>query len=225
MTTPTIVSIQVGLPAEHGADSIADKAWQSGIFKSPISGRLWLDRLNLEGDQQHDLHNHGGEYRAVLAYSAEHYPIWRAELFKRDLPYGAFGENFTLAGLTEETVCLGDTYAVGDQIVLQVSQLRLPCWKLARRCGVRDLALRVEAKGWGGWYHRVVQPGYVQAGDTYRRLERPYPQHTIARMNALIFRHVYDREALAELASIDVLTPSYRAVFARLAAEPQAPPE
>lgn len=214
MTAAALLSIQVGLPAEHGADTISDQPWQSGIFKQPVVGRVWLDTLNLTGDGQQDVKNHGGPFRAVLAYAAAHYPVWRADL-QRDLLYGSFGENFTVSGLDESTVCLGDVYTVGEARV-QVAQPRYPCWKLARRNGVADLAARVERNGWGGWYNRVLQTGYVQAGDVYERLERPYPQYSIAFLNDLVMKRAVDAAACTALADLDVLSPEWRKLYARL---------
>ncbi len=213
MTIPTVLSIQVGLPAAHGADSISAKAWESGIFKHPVEGRVWLDTLNLRGDGQHDLKNHGGVNRAALAYGAAHYPVWRDELHRPDFPYGGFGENFTVSDLTEGSVFLGDVYAVGEARV-QVTQPRWPCWKLARRWNIKDLPARVERKGWGGWYQRVLQPGYVQTGDTYELLERPYPQYSVALLNDLMAGRVDDGSLLSALAQVEVLSPEWRKVFA-----------
>ncbi|MEP7287903.1 MAG: MOSC domain-containing protein [Chloroflexota bacterium] len=213
MTPSTLLSVQVGLPADYGPDHISRKSWQSGIFKQSVSGPIWLDPLNLAGDGQQDLHNHGGPFRAVLAYSAAHYPVWLQELSVVDLPYGSFGENFTVSEVTEATVCLGDIYAVGEAR-LQVAQPRFPCWKLARRMGIRDLTARVEAKGWGGWYHRVLHTGYVQAGDAYQLLERPYPQFSIARLNNLMTDREVNPAACAELADLEVLSPGWREVYA-----------
>ncbi|HVO44251.1 MAG TPA: MOSC domain-containing protein [Aggregatilineales bacterium] len=214
MSDPVILSIQVGMPADHGADSISRKPWRSGISKTPVAGRIRLSTVNLAGDRQQDLENHGGPFRAVLAYAAVHYPVWREDLKLDDLPYGAFGENFTISVLTEATVCLGDVYAVGDAIRLQVSQPRAPCWKLARRWGIKDLTARVEARGWGGWYHRVLATGEVGAGDAYRLLERPYPAYPIARLNDLITGREVNRAAQAELSAIEALSPGWRAMFA-----------
>ncbi len=215
MPAATLLSIQVGLPAEHSADTISDQHWQSAIFKQPVSGRIWLDTLNLSGDGQHDRKNHGGPFRAVLAYAADHYPVWRTAL-ERELPYGSFGENFTVAGMDESTVCLGDVYTVGTARV-QVAQPRYPCWKLARRNGVADLAARVERNGWGGWYNRVLQTGYVQAGDPYELVERTYPQYTIAFLNDLLMKRAADAAACAALAELEALSPEWRRLYARLA--------
>jgi MOSC domain-containing protein YiiM len=218
VTQATILSIQVGLPAEHGADNISKRGWQSGIFKYPISGKVWLDTLNLAGDGQDDLDNHGGIFRAVLGYSAEHYPAWRDELQRPDFPYGAFGENLTISGLDEDSVFLGDVYAVGEALV-QVTQPRLPCWKLARRWGIKNLTARVQRKGWGGWYHRVVRTGNVAAGDTYALVERGYTQYPITRLGRLVYEVEKDVAAFEELSGLDVLTPSWRSTFAEFAAK------
>ncbi|MCL4247477.1 MAG: MOSC domain-containing protein [Anaerolineae bacterium] len=209
MDASTVRSIQVGLPAEYGADAISQKPWQSGIFKFPVEGRVWLDTLNLVGDGQQDLENHGGPYRAILTYSADHYPVWREELARPDLPYGAFGENLTVDGIDETSVCLGDVYAVGEAVV-QVTQPRLPCWKLARRWGIKDLTARVEARQWGGWYQRVLQPGYIQAGARYRLLERSYPQFSIRAILQMVKDKGAPPEMLDTLSKIDAFTPSWR---------------
>ncbi len=218
MTTPTLLSIQVGLPAQHGADHISKKSWESGIFKQPIEGRIWLDSINLTGDGQRDLENHGGPFRALLSYSAELYPMWREELGRPDLSYGMFGENFTISGLDETTVCIGDVYAIG-QAQVRVSQPRFPCWKLARRCGIKDLAARVEDKMRGGWYQQVLKEGYVEAGDSVQLLERPYPQYSIQFIFALSEKRIDDRKSIAELAAIPALSDGWREMFAERLAE------
>ncbi len=216
MTIATVLSIQVGMPAEHGADAISKKKWRSGIFKHPVEGRIWLDSLNLAGDGQDDLKNHGGPFRAVLTYAAEHYPIWREELGVTDFGYGAFGENFTVSEVSEDSVCLGDVYAVGEALV-QVSQPRFPCWKLARRNRLIDLTARVERRGWGGWYQRVLKTGYVQAGDTYALVERPYPDLNIALINDITSERQINPEACRILAQVEALTPTWRTMYAEMA--------
>lgn len=213
MNEARLLSIQVGKPADHGADAISEKPWRSGVFKSPVQGQVWLGALNLDGDGQADLKNHGGVDRAALAYSADHYLQWRAELNRPDLPYGAFGENFTIAGLNEETVCIGDVYRIGDTQV-QVSQPRMPCWKLARRWEIKDLTKRVQEKARGGWYLRVLQEGYVQAGQAVTLLDRSYSRYTVRFLFALMSEWVEDQAALAELATLPALSESWRAYFA-----------
>src|SRR3954447_26270036 len=143
------MSIQLGRPASMGEPGVADpllRPWTSGIVKWPRAGKVWLGRTNLEGDGQADNRNHGGPEKAILAFSAGHYPVWREELARPDLPFGAFGENFTIDGQGEAAVCVGDVYLVGGATV-QVSQPRQPCWKLARRWGLKDLPARVQQTG------------------------------------------------------------------------------
>jgi MOSC domain-containing protein YiiM len=205
------------MPAEHGADAISQKAWQSGIFKYPVEGRVWLDTLNLAGDGQQDLKNHGGPFRAILTYGADRYPIWREELGRPDLAYGAFGENLTVSELTEDTVCIGDVYAIGEARV-EVAQPRFPCWKLARRNELLDLTARVEARGWGGWYQRVLQTGYIEAGNDYTLIERPYPDYTIELLNDLTAERRVDAALCRELAAIEALSPGWRGMYKRMGA-------
>lgn len=218
MTQSTVLSIQVGMPTVHGADTISQKVWQSGIYKYPVEGHIWLDSLNLTGDGQDDLKNHGGPFRAILTYGAAHYPVWREELDRPDLAYGAFGENLTVSDLTEDTVCLGDIYQVGEARV-QVSQPRFPCWKLARRNQLVDLTARVEARGWGGWYQRVLQTGYIEAGDSYTLVERPYPDYTIALLNDITSERRVEPAICQELANIEALTPTWREIYVRMSTQ------
>jgi MOSC domain-containing protein YiiM len=216
MDAPLLLSIQVGMPKRRGvvgSDDPMQHPWRSGIFKAPVEGRIWLDTLNLNGDGQADLQNHGGPFRSVLGYSADHYPIWRAELQMPDLPYGAFGENFTIAGLDENAVCIGDVYSIGE-VQLEVAQPRRPCWKLARRWNMKDLTVRVHAHGWGGWYHRVLREGYVEAQQPLKLIERPFPRFTITFVNALMDDKVMDGQATRELARCEALSPTWRAAFA-----------
>ncbi len=218
MTQSTVLSIQVGMPTVHGADAISQKAWKSGIFKYLVEGRIWLDTLNLAGDGQDDLKNHGGPFRAILTYGAAHYPVWREELDRPDLAYGAFGENLTVSELSEDVVCLGDIYQVGEARV-QVSQPRFPCWKLARRNQLVDLTARVEARGWGGWYQRVLQTGYIEAGDSYTLVERPYPDYTIALLNDITSERRVEPAICQELANIEALTPTWREIYVRMSTQ------
>ena len=214
-TVPAILtSIQVGLPREYAGNETGD-SWVSAIFKDPVGGPVWLGQTGLEGDRQADLKAHGGPNKAVLAYSADHYPLWRAEWNQPDIPFGGFGENLTVSGLEERTVCLGDDWSVGDAL-LQVSQPRTPCWKLARRWNRPDLPQRVIATGRSGWYLRVLRPGNVQAGSQITLQERPLPQWSIARISELLYAPD-DRAAARELAECPLLSPGWRRAFAERA--------
>jgi MOSC domain-containing protein YiiM len=217
LTDPTILSIQVGVPQRMGtpnAPDPLDQEWESSIFKQPVSGPVRLGLRNLEGDAQADLVAHGTPDQAVLLYAASHYPEWRETLGKPEMTFGAFGENFTMAGQTEADVCIGDTYAVGGALV-QVSQPRGPCWKLARRNRVPDLHLRVQRNGRGGWYVRVLREGNVEAGMPLTLVERAYPEWTVARVNDVIYRREPDPAVRAALARCPLLSATWRRVFSK----------
>ncbi len=205
-----LVSIQVGAPEAHIAPD--GEKWQSGIFKQPVKGAVMLRQLNLDGDGQADLKNHGGLHRAVLAYSADHYPRWREELAMPNLPFGAFGENFTISGQDETTVCIGDIYAIGEAVV-QVAQPRLPCRKLNLRWGRDDILQRVIDCGCAGWYLRVLEEGEVQAGLAVRLLERAYAQWTIATVVEQRLTPKMSPEIKREIALCDALNPEWREWF------------
>lgn len=163
-----IVSIQVGRPRtvlSHG------RAVSTGIFKQPITSRVMLRRLNLDGDQQADLTVHGGPEKAVYVYPAEHYPFWRAEFPDMELPYGMFGENLTIEGLLEEDVCIGDTFRIGGAEVV-VTQPRVPCYKLGIKFGRDDILKRFLRSRRTGWYFSVAREGEVGADDPIERLSR-----------------------------------------------------
>lgn len=220
MPQPVLLSIQVGRPAEHGNDGATDpmdRPWTSGFFKTPVAGPVFLGRTNLDGDGQADLVNHGGPDKAVCAYSADHYSAWMAEWGLPELPSGAFGENFTLGDLTEADVCIGDVWRVGEAVV-QVSQPRQPCWKLARRWRVKDLPGQVVATGRTGWYFRVRKEGLVAPGVFLHLVERPFPSWTVARANRVMHHDKGDRIAAADLAAVPPLAASWRdALLKRLA--------
>jgi MOSC domain-containing protein YiiM len=218
--TPRLLSLQVGLPRDLGTPGAPDplaRAWRSGFYKAPVTGPVWLGETHLAGDGQADLKNHGGPDKAVLVYAAAHYPAWCAELGYTDMPPGGFGENFTVTGQTEADVCIGDIYQVGEARV-QVSQPRLPCWKIARRWQVSDLAARVQETGRTGWYLRVLATGLVAPGDPLVLLERPFPQWSIARANHVIHSRPADWAAMQELAACPLLAPALRESLARKAA-------
>lgn len=210
-----LASIQVGRPGWHGTPGAADpmdRPWLSGFFKFPVPGPVAVRRTNLDGDGQADLQNHGGVDKAVLAYSADHYTGWLAELGMPDLPFGAFGENLTVSGLTEAGVCVGDVWRCGD-VVFEVSQPRQPCWKLARRWKVKELPAMVVATGRSGWYLRVLAEGTIEAGQAFELAERPNPEWTIERANRVLYHMQDDRGANAELAAVPQLSMSWREVL------------
>lgn len=198
----------------EGAASPLERPWVSGTFKAPVLGPVRLGRTGLAGDGQADLTVHGGPEKAVLGYSAAHYPFWREQLGREDVGPGAFGENLVLEGLDESTVCIGDVVRVGDAR-LQVSQPRQPCWKQARRWGRKDVPLLIQESGRTGWYYRVLAEGTLEAGQPVELLERPFPAFTVAYANAAM--HGVAREAAAALAECPLLAPGWRDSLGRRA--------
>jgi MOSC domain-containing protein YiiM len=142
------------------------------IFKDPMTGRIGVSAAGLAGDGQADLVVHGGAGRAVYAYAAENLPFWRASLGLDELAPGWFGENLTLAGLTEDTVRLGERIKVGSAL-LEVREPRTPCYKLGIRLGREDVVTRFLRAGRPGYYLSVIEPGEVWAGAPAERQPRP----------------------------------------------------
>jgi MOSC domain-containing protein YiiM len=205
-----LVSIQVGVPRWNV--SAEGERWRSAFFKEPVAGPLALDLTNLEGDRQADLRVHGGPDMAALCYSFEHYARWRDELAVPEMGPGGFGENFTIAGQHESTVCIGDVYEVGDAVV-QVSQPRGPCVKISRRWERPDLLRRVEETGRHGWYLRVLQRGTVEAGLELRLVRRPHPEWTVRRAADTYRWRKRDQAQAAELADCPALAAGVRAAL------------
>jgi MOSC domain-containing protein YiiM len=169
-----LVSIQVGQPraVQHMGREVL-----TGIYKLPVEGPVMVRRLNLDGDRQADLTVHGGVDKAVYCYPSEHYPTWQEEL-GRELPYGTFGENLTVAGLLETNLHIGDVLGIGDAL-LQISQPRLPCFKLGIKIGDQRFLKRFQESGRSGFYCRVLQEGLIEAGQPIERQESDALQPTV----------------------------------------------
>jgi len=199
-----------------------DRLWTSSFFKSPVAGPVYVGKTNIAGDAQADLVHHGGVDKAILAYSADHYPQWHEELQISDLPYGAFGENLSIAGLAEDGVCIGDVWEMGD-VRVEVSQPRQPCWKLARHWRIKNLAAQVEQNGRTGWYFRVLAEGTIAAGQPIVLRQRRHPEWTVARANDLMHRRKHDRVLAAELAGLPELSASWQKTLRQRAEEGREP--
>lgn len=207
-----IASIQIGQPTEYRHEGHADgnaQTWTTAFFKRLVNGPVWVSQTSVSGDWQADLINHGGIDKAVLAYSADHYPYWRAHLSLPEMPHGGFGENLTIAGLDETSVCIGDTWQAGP-VVFQVSQPRQPCWKMSRRWQIADLAKQVIQNGKSGWYLRVLKEGELAAGIAVELVARPHPAWTVARASLLIHHGKDDLAATAELVALPELSAAWR---------------
>ncbi|MEH7107436.1 MULTISPECIES: MOSC domain-containing protein [Bacillaceae] len=202
----------VGLPKTVGnkeAVSPMDREWTSAIFKEAVHGRVWVGKTGLNGDGVADTEHHGGPEKAVFAYPVGNYTYWQTELGNPEITIGSMGENFAMEGATEDTVALGDTFQIGEAIV-QVSQPRQPCWKPARRFREKTFALLLQNTGRTGWYYRVLKEGFVEAGQTFTRLERPYPHWTIKKCNEIIHSRTPDFQAIQELAKCELLSPGMK---------------
>lgn len=200
-----IMAMHIGQPRTLRS-SPDNRPWTTTFIRQPHPGPLSLSRLGLEGDRPADTRHHGGPDKAVLMYSAQHYPAWRQRYPEAGFGPGGFAENWTVEGLDEETVCIGDVYAVGTALV-EVCQPRVPCYKISKRWGIPSLTEEVRASGWTGWYVRVLEEGEVETGATLQLLHRPYPALTVARVNDLLTgrlkeaalrQAVYDCPALAD---------------------------
>ena len=207
---PTLLSIQVGQPITYGDDPPStQKSWTTAFFKSLVEGPVFVARTNVAGDAQADRKHHGGVDKAVLAYAASHYPLWRQELARPDFCFGGFGENLTIEGLTEHTVCIGDVWSLGETL-LQISQPRQPCWKLARHWQMKELTALVVANGRTGWYLRVLREGTIAPGQSLTLEARPQPQWTVARAHEVMHHLKSDAPLAAELASLPQLSPTWQ---------------
>jgi MOSC domain-containing protein YiiM len=185
-----IISINCGLPREvtwHG------RSVSTAIYKQPVEGRVAMRRLNLEGDRQADLSVHGGEAKAVYCYPIVHYDYWRTELPGRELPTAIFGENFTTDGLLEETVHLGDQFAIGSAEVV-VTQPRLPCYKLGMRFESDDMVKRFLASRRTGFYLAVAREGDVGAGDEIKVIGRNANAVPVSEITRLYIARKYSSE-------------------------------
>ncbi|RKN82123.1 MOSC domain-containing protein [Paenibacillus ginsengarvi] len=204
-----IVSLNVGKPQTY---VFQGKEVPTGIFKNPApEGPVPLSAYNFAGDGQADLVHHGGLDKAVCVYSYEHYPYWEKQL-GRKLAYGAFGENLTVRGLTEDAVCIGDIYAIGE-VRLQVTQPRQPCFKLAKKYDVPDLPLLVQQTGYTGFYFRVLTPGLFDRTRPMR-LERRHPAGlTVEYANTIKHHDKENREGIEALLAVEELSGNWRASF------------
>jgi MOSC domain-containing protein YiiM len=201
-----IVSVNVGLPR-----SILWKGHpvQTGIFKAPVEGPQTVRRLNLDGDRQADLSVHGGPNKAVYAYPLEHYDFWRDFLGELTLPPGAFGENLTVEGVTEDDVSIGDRFRIGTA-ELVVTQPRQPCYKLAAKFGRTDIVRRFLESGYSGFYLAVHKEGELSKGDAIHLLDREPHQVRVADLNRIQRGEETPLELLQRAVQVEALPEEWR---------------
>lgn len=203
----SLETVQVGTPHRYGGnsgDGEMGREWETSFFRAPSPERRWLSFTHLEGNVQADTKNHGKPDQAVLLYAAEHYAVWQRELGRPEMGPGGFGENFTLAGISEATACIGDTYEIGEARI-QVTGPRYPCIKIAKRWGVPSLTRLVAETGRTGWYCRVLREGWVEPGLPMVLVERPFGRYSVALVNDFGHFRNRDVEAAQELAACPLL--------------------
>src|SRR2546428_5380660 len=207
-----LLSVNVGLPR--------DIAWRgrtvrTAIWKEPVQGRRRVKRLNVEGDGQADLGGHGGEQRAVFVYQVESYRYWEERLGRHDLTHGQFGENFTIEGLPDDEVCIGDRYQIGTAL-FEVTQPRVTCYRVGIRMNEPRMPALLTSSGRPGFYFRVLREGEVGAGDEIAKVGEAKEQMTIAEINALLYSPNHARDRLERALRIEALSRGWRSSFEAL---------
>ena len=207
-----LLSVNVGLPR--------DVPWKgrtvhTAIWKDPVPGRCRVRRLNLEGDGQGDLAGHGGEQRAVFVYQIESYRYWRDRLDRSDFTYGQFGENFTVEGMSDDEVCIGDRYRIG-QALFEVTQPRVTCYRVGMRMNEPRMPALLTSSGKPGFYFRVLQEGEVEAGDEIVKVADGPERMTVAEINTLLYLPGHSRQQLERALRIPALSAGWRISFQAL---------
>ena len=207
-----LLSVNIGLPR--------DIEWQgrtvhTAIWKDPVRGRLRVGRLNLEGDGQGDLAGHGGEQRAVFVYQIESYRYWQEHLKRNDFVHGQFGENFTIEGLPDDTMCIGDRFQIGDAL-FEITQPRVTCYRVGIRMNEPRMPALLTSSGRPGFYLRVLQEGAVCAGDEIVKAGEAKERMTVAEINALLYSPNHPRDRLERALRIEALSPGWRSSFEAL---------
>ena len=207
-----LLSVNVGLPRDI---EWKGRTVHTGIWKNPVRGRCRVGRLNLDGDGQGDLAGHGGEHRAAFVYQIESYHYWQERLNRNDFVHGQFGENFTIEGLPDDAVCIGDRYQIGSAL-FEVTQPRVTCYRVGIRMNELRMPALLTSSGRPGFYFRVLQEGEVGAGDEIVKVGQASERMTVAEINALLYspNHAHDR--LDRALRIEALSPGWRASFEAL---------
>lgn len=204
-----IVSVNVSLPrlVMRNGEPVS-----TGIFKEPITGRVMMRTLNLDGDRQADLSVHGGPSKAVYVYPAEHYDFWKREFPAMDLPWGMFGENFTTTGLLETEINIGDKFRIAAAEVM-VTEPRMPCYKLGIRFGRNDIIKRFLQSERTGFYLAVLKEGEVGPGDEFATIERDSHDVRVVDITRLYAREKRNEALLRRAIEVEALPESWRQYF------------
>ena len=204
-----IISLNVGLPREI---VYKDRSIVTGIFKEPVEGRVRARKLNLDGDRQADLRVHGGAEKAIYVYPSEHYDYWRDQLPDMKLPWGMFGENFTVEGLNEKEVNIGDRFRINTALFM-VTQPRMPCYKLAAKFERDDIIKRFLRSKRTGFYLSVIEEGEVGAGDAIELVSRDENDITVTNIIQLYVSEGKNPGLLRRAAALEALPAGWRNYF------------
>ena len=207
-----LVSVQFGMPQTYGDPSAThamEKQWTTGFYKAPTMKPVSVTSLGIDGDGVADHKHHGGSDKAVLAYSSDRYGYWKDQLQPKEIGNGGFGENLTIAGWDESSVCIGDQFEIGS-VILEVSQPREPCWKLGRRWQEKMLPKYVAQTGYTGWYFRVMRVGQLKTGDRVSLVHRSHPTWTVQRANDVLYGRLIDPTAVAEVYLLPELSAAWK---------------
>src|SRR3954471_3716400 len=207
-----LLSVNVGLP--HDIEW-KGRTVHTGIWKNPAPGRCRVGRLNLDGDGQGDLAGDGGEQRAVFVYPTESHRYWQEQLRRTDFVHGQFGENFTIEGLPDDTVCIGDRYRIGSAL-FEITQPRVTCYRIGIRMNEPRMPALLTSSGRPGFYFRVLQEGDVGAGDEIVKVSDGPERMTVAEINALLYSPDHPHGRLERALRIEALSPGWRWSFEQL---------
>ena len=209
-----VLSVNVALPR---LVAWKGQTFNTGIFKKPVAGPVTMRKLDFDGDRQADLSVHGGPYKAVYAYPSEHYEFWRKEFPEMDLPWGQFGENLTTEGLIETDTHIGDILRIG-QATVQVTQPRVPCFKLAAKFQRDDILKLFLQSGRSGFYLSVIEEGLVATGDEIERIQEDENGIAVSDINKL-FNQGTDTALMRRVTQLEALPLDWREHFAAHLAE------
>ncbi len=204
-----LLSVNVGLPRDI---EWRGKTVHTAIWKDPVQGRRMVRRLNIDGDGQGDLQGHGGEHRAIFVYQIESYRYWQDRLGRSDFTYGQFGENFTVDGLSDDEVSIGDRYRIGEAL-FEVTQPRVTCYRVGIRMDEPRMAALLTASGKPGFYLRALREGEVEAGDEIVKVADGPERMTVAEINALLYLPGHSRQQLERALRIPALSAGWRTSF------------
>src|SRR5215475_13616487 len=207
-----LLSVNVGMPQDVSWNG---RTVHTGVWKTPVDGPRMVRRLNIDGDGQGDLGGHGGEQRAVFVYQIDSYRYWQNKLGRDDFTYGQFGENFTVDGLSDKEVCIGDRYRIGGAL-FEVTQPRVTCYRVGIRMNEPQMAALLVAHGRPGFYLRVLEEGEVEAGDEIVQIAAGPERMTVAEVNALLYMPGHPRSELEKALRIPALSAGWRDAFCAL---------